>query len=211
MKIGDRVRLRNYGTLCGTIVDIIYNEFNSNVIHYAVILDRRDSIYGRFIEDSLEIIEPTTSESIISFEHVNSITSKDDYLLPTRATTGSAGYDFSVPLNQSVLYIAPKKDVFIRTGVKVKMPNDMYLGMYIRSSIAVNKTLKLVNDVGVIDSDYYSNKKNDGEIGIILYNFGKNTVHLEAGERVAQGIFQKYYITDNDLTEAKREGATAWK
>jgi len=211
MQVGDRVRLRNYGNLYGTIVGT-YDAFdNTNVIRYSVILDYREEIFGNFIAGSLKVVEPLTDSPLISFEHVTSIVSKASYLLPTRATTGSAGYDFSIPLNQAPIYIAPKKDALIKTGVKAKMPEDMYLGIHIRSSTAVTKTLRLVNGVGIIDSDYYSNEKNDGEIGIILYNFGKNTVCIKPGERIAQGIFQKYYTTDNDLTKAKRMGATVWK
>lgn len=54
--------------------------------------------------------------------------------------------------------------------------------------------------------DFYNNPENEGHFKIILHNNGDRYAHIEAGERVAQGIFQKYYITDDDKAEAMRSG-----
>ena len=60
--------------------------------------------------------------------------------------------------------------------------------------------------MGVIDADFYNNPENEGNFKIILHNNGDRYAHIEAGERVAQGIFQKYYITDDDKVETMRSG-----
>ena len=39
-----------------------------------------------------------------------------------------------------------------------------------------------------------------------LFNFGNEPVTISQGERVAQGIFSKYLITDTDQVSAKRSG-----
>ena len=78
------------------------------------------------------------------------------------------------------------------------MQPDEVLLIYIRSSTALKKRLMLMNSVGVIDADYYGNAENEGHIYIPLYNYGKESVHIAAGERIAQGIFTHYLTVDGD-------------
>ena len=63
----------------------------------------------------------------------------------------------------------------------------------------------LSNTVGVIDSDYYNNPDNEGNIVIAIYNYGDRAQHIEVGDKVAQGIFLKFGITSDDATAAKEE------
>lgn len=58
--------------------------------------------------------------------------------------------------------------------------------------------IRLCNQVGVIDSDYYNNKDNEGHIWIKIQNEGNETVSLPSGEAIAQGIFLKYLTTKSD-------------
>lgn len=120
--------------------------------------------------------------------------------LPQRGTKYSAGYDFFCPIN---IGITPGKTIKIKTDIKAYMLNDEYLDINIRSSIAINKHLRIKNIVGIIDSDYYSNKKNDGNIIIPLKNESDVIVFLTEGERIAQGIFKKYLLADNDMQLSK--------
>lgn len=120
--------------------------------------------------------------------------------LPQRGTKYSAGYDFFCPIN---IGITPGKTIKIKTDIKAYMLNDEYLDINIRSSIAINKHLRIKNIVGIIDSDYYSNKKNDGNIIIPLKNESNVIVFLTEGERIAQGIFKKYLLADNDMQLSK--------
>lgn len=118
-----------------------------------------------------------------------------DVKLPTRSDNRSAGYDFYS--NEDVIIVPNGTHVF-DTQVKAYMPDDEYLALYVRSSIGIKKNLHLLNTVGICDSGYYSNQQNDGSILIALRNYGYEAVHIKKGERIAQGIFCKYYITDDD-------------
>ena len=137
------------------------------------------------------------------FETVKRITEPESITLPRRGTKGSAGYDFFATED---VEIRPGCFHTFATGVKASMEEDDFLQMHIRSSLGFKKCLMLANTTGIIDSDYYSNPDNDGEIHIKLFNYGSNIVEIKKGDAVAQGIFVKYYKTDNDLTESTRQG-----
>lgn len=137
------------------------------------------------------------------FEVANGFEDKD-VVLPERATFLSAGYDIRA-LNDMV--IEPKTTVEIETGVKAFMPDDEVLMLYPRSSLGAKKRCNLANGVAVIDADYYGNKDNDGHILVYLYNFGNKPQKIEAGDRIAQGVFMKYE-TAGDIPKCFRKGGT---
>lgn len=116
--------------------------------------------------------------------------------LPTRNDKGSAGYDFYTPVQ---LVIEPGQMVKFKTHIKAQMEQDEVLMLYVRSSIGIKKNLMLANTTGVIDSTYYNNPDNEGNIIGALYNYGTETQVIEAGERVMQGMFIKYLTTVNDI------------
>lgn len=124
--------------------------------------------------------------------------------LPSRGTEHSAGYDFYV--NDEV-NIYPRKRVTVWTDVKARMCSDEVLLVFVRSSVAINQGVILVNGTGVIDSDYYNNTCNDGNIGICLYNTSDHVVRFNPGERICQGIFMKYLTCgDNASVGVHRVG-----
>ena len=63
-----------------------------------------------------------------------------------------------------------------------------------------------MNTVGIIDSDYYNNPDNEGEIIACIHNTSEDPVLIKPGERIVQGIFCKYLTADNDTASNKREG-----
>lgn len=126
-----------------------------------------------------------------------------DIILPTRGSKISAGYDFYLPTN---IEIKPNEKICVWSDVKAYMQEGEVLILHVRSSIGINKGLMLSNITGVIDADYYSNEKNDGNIGIALYNYSDKTVILEKDERVCQGIFMPFLIADNGNTDKERIG-----
>lgn len=115
--------------------------------------------------------------------------------LPKRADSKSAGYDFYS--NETVLLLPNHSHVFW-TDVKVTMYADNVLKIYTRSGNGTKKGVVLRNNVGIIDASYYENPSNDGNIGICLYNFGTEPFEIAIGDRIAQGIFQRYLIVDED-------------
>ena len=128
-----------------------------------------------------------------------------DFPMPERKTELSAGYDFCLP---EEVTLEPGKLQLVPTGIKAYMQPGEWLGMHIRSSMAVKKRLMLVNNVGIIDADYYNNPDNEGHIMLALLNMGENPVTLPKGERVAQGIFYNYLTADGDekVSKAVRGG-----
>lgn len=123
--------------------------------------------------------------------------------LPERKTKGSAGYDISCAKD---ITIKQKSFEFVPTGIKAFMLEDEVLEVYPRSSLSFKKHLVKLNSVGIIDSDYYNNPDNEGEIMLILYNYGDEDVFIKKGERIAQGIFMKYLTVDSDDTKVERLG-----
>ena len=124
-------------------------------------------------------------------------------ILPKRATKKSAGYDFYVP---DEVILEPGESKVIKLGIRAYMQSDEVLMIHIRSSIGMKRNTILGNVTGVIDSDYYGNEDNGGEICLCLKNIGDVPCYINAHERVAQGIFTKYLLTDDDHTENERVG-----
>lgn len=115
--------------------------------------------------------------------------------LPTRKTTGSAGYDIAAIEN---VCLVKGMRALVPTGIKAYMQSNEVLGIHIRSGLAVKHGLSLANGQGIIDSDYYNNPDNEGHIFIALVNSGETDFWVEKGMRIAQGIFYNYLIVDQD-------------
>ena len=116
-------------------------------------------------------------------------------ILPHRATGNSAGYDFHLFED---LILKPGEIKKVPTAIKASMNHDEVLMLYIRSSLGFKYNLRLCNQTGIIDSDYYNNENNEGHIFIAIQNEGKETLNLKAGDRFAQGIFMKYLTVDDE-------------
>lgn len=140
---------------------------------------------------------------VVSKEHLKNHTECGEVTLPLRGTMTSAGYDFYLPKDIEIL---PGAGVLIWTDVKAYMQPDEVFEVYPRSSSSINYEIRIKNTVGIVDSDYYNNKKNDGNIGIYLWNFGDRTRRFFKGEAVAQGIFKHFLPSDNCNTDVKRIG-----
>lgn len=123
--------------------------------------------------------------------------------LPKRKTKKSAGYDFFA-VEDFTLY--PNKLCIIPTGVKAYMEDDEVLYLHIRSSVAFKRGVRMLNSIGVIDADFVDNPDNEGEISLGLLSHNDDIVHIQKGERIAQGVFHKFLITDDDNAEGKRVG-----
>ena len=127
--------------------------------------------------------------------------------LPKRSTKNSAGYDIEAAEDCIVpAFKLGQKPTFVKTGLKAYMGSDEVLILANRSSNPGKKGLILANSIGVVDSDYYENPDNDGHIMFAFYNFKDEDIHIKKGERIGQGIFQKYLITDNDTANGERTG-----
>ncbi len=126
------------------------------------------------------------------------------YNIPRRHTKNSAGYDFEAIETYT---IKPMDIIKVPTGIKVQMNGDEMLMIVVRSSMGFKYNLRMCNQVGIIESDYYNNESNEGHMWIALQNEGKETLVIEKGDRFAQGIFVKFLKVDNEEEiEDKRKG-----
>lgn len=126
----------------------------------------------------------------------------DNLKLPTRATKGSAGYDFYIPLD---ITLKPNETIKIPTGIRCKINDGWFLAIFPRSGLGFKFRLQLNNTVGIIDSDYY-NALNEGHIMCKITNDTNEskTVELKASQGFVQGIFIPFGITIDDFSEQVR-------
>ena len=90
-----------------------------------------------------------------------------------------------------------------KTGIKACMNEDEVFYIYIRSSIGYKYNVTLANNVGVIDSDFYNNPENEGHFSVKLINHGDKDLEININDRIAQGIFMKYLLTEDDEKSEK--------
>lgn len=124
-----------------------------------------------------------------------------DITLPTRGTSKAMAYDFYANDNYTV---KPNEIAKIWTDVKAYIQDNECLILNVRSSMGGK--FMLANTSGWIDSDYYSNDSNDGNIGVFLKNISDKELVINKGDRIAQGAFFNFLIADNGNTDNKRIG-----
>lgn len=122
--------------------------------------------------------------------------------LPKRSTSKSAGYDFICPEDTFVPY---NEIVYVKTGVKAYMLDDEILMLCNRSSNPKKKGLILANGIGIVDSDYVDNPDNEGEIAFAFTSNIEGGTFIKAGEKLGQGLFIKFGITDDDDASGARQ------
>ncbi len=127
--------------------------------------------------------------------------------LPERKTKASAAYDIEAAEDTIIPAFKPgMKPTLIKTGLKAYMQEDEVLLIVPRSSGPKKQGILFPHSTGVIDADYYENIDNDGHIFIQCINIKDTDVVIKKGETIAQAIFQKFLIVDNDNAEGKRTG-----
>jgi len=122
--------------------------------------------------------------------------------LPSRATRGSAGYDFTSPLEAE---IPAGGDCLIPTGIRAEIMEGWVLMLFPRSSLGFKHGLRLSNTVGIIDSDY-AFAKNEGHIMVKLRNPLERPVFIHRGDRFCQGVFLPYGTAEEAETLETRTG-----
>jgi dUTP pyrophosphatase len=107
-----------------------------------------------------------------------------DLPLPSRQTTGSAGFDLASAEPDFVL--APGERRLVSTGLAVEIPPGIEGQVRPRSGLALRHGITMPNAPGTIDSDYR------GEVRVILQNLGAEPVTIVRGDRIAQLVFARY-------------------
>ena len=60
--------------------------------------------------------------------------------------------------------------------------------------------------LGLIDADYYENPDNDGHFMVQVFNCSDKEIKIKKGDAVAQVMFIKYLVCDDDSATGKRQG-----
>ena len=119
----------------------------------------------------------------------------ENYSLPKRDTKYAAGYDIYSLFD---FVLKPTEIIKIPTGIKVNMNDDEVLLLVDRSSQGFKYNVRMCNQVGVIDKDYYNNKDNEGHIFVKLQNEGDKDYIVKRGDAICQGLFVKYLTVDDE-------------
>ena len=82
------------------------------------------------------------------------------------------------------------------------MDNEMLM-LVVRSSMGFKYNVRMCNQVGIIDSDYYNNSSNDGHMWVALQNEGNVDYVIKKGTAYCQGIFVQY-LTCDDVVDTVR-------
>lgn len=102
--------------------------------------------------------------------------------LPKYETADAAGFDLVAVEDVT---IDPGRVGLVPTGLVVRVPKGMFLGIFARSSTPARRGLMVANGVGVIDPDYCGATD---EVKIMVTNFTHAPVTVKVGDRIAQGI-----------------------
>ncbi len=107
-----------------------------------------------------------------------------DLPLPSRQTSGAAGYDVASAEDDFVL--KPGERRAVSTGLVMELPDGVECQVRPRSGLALRHGLTLPNTPATIDPDYR------GELKVILWNAGDGPVTVTRGMRIAQLIFARF-------------------
>lgn len=83
----------------------------------------------------------------------------ESYKMPMRSTKNSAGYDFFSIYD---FILKPGEIKKIPTGIKFTMNSDEMLMLVVRSSMGFKYNVRMCNQIGIFESDYYNNSTNEG-------------------------------------------------
>ena len=127
----------------------------------------------------------------------------ESYILPKRSTKTSAGYDFFALYDYT---LKPGETMKVPTGIKASMESDEVLFLIDRSSMGFKYNVRMCNQVGVIDSDYYNNDSNEGHMWVALKNEGDKDYIINKGDAYCQGIFIKYLTVGDEVSSVRTGG-----
>ena len=122
-------------------------------------------------------------------------------IIPTYATDCSAGFDLYA-VHDAV--IEPGQQGAIRTGLCISPEPGWMVKLFSRSGHGYRNGVTLANSVGIIDCDYRE------ELVVLLRNNGTAPFHVKAGNRIAQGLLERYqqaeFVEVGTLDTTNRNG-----
>ena len=119
----------------------------------------------------------------------------EEYKLPKRMSKNAAAYDFFAIYDYSLMPGEIKK---VPTGIKAIFEGDEALILADRSSMGFKHNVRMCNQIGIIDADYYNNPSNEGHMWIRIQNEGDVPYIVKKGDGIVQGMFIKYLTVDGE-------------
>lgn len=128
--------------------------------------------------------------------------------IPSRATSGSVGFDFYLPRD---IVLGVGEFIVIPTGIRCEIQEGYSLDIYPKSGLGFKNFTTLANTVGIIDADYFVSD-NEGHIMVKMINKGYDVVKNKnnptesmnkklirhKGESFVQGILHECFGATND-------------
>jgi len=102
-----------------------------------------------------------------------------DAILPNYNYESDSGFDL---YSTETIIIPPFGRVAVSTGISVKFDIGLELQVRPKSGLALNLGLTVLNTPGTVDQGY------SGEIKVIIFNTNPESVSVERGMKIAQGV-----------------------
>ena len=118
--------------------------------------------------------------------------------LPRYESAEAAAFDLTAAADVT---IQPGQVALVPTGLVIEVPRGMFLGIFARSSTPLKRGLMVANGVGIVDPDYCGPQD---EVKIAVMNFTETPVHVQSGDRIAQGVLLPATRVTWEETEAVR-------
>ncbi|XP_051919697.1 deoxyuridine 5'-triphosphate nucleotidohydrolase, mitochondrial isoform X2 [Hippocampus zosterae] len=129
---------------------------------------------------------PAEERSVLRFAKLS-----EHATTPTRGSTKAAGYDLYSAYDYS---IDPMDKAVVKTDIQIAVPHGCYGRVAPRSGLAAKHFIDV--GAGVVDEDYR------GNVGVVLFNFGKEQFKVKKGDRVAQLVCER--IVYPELVEQEK-------
>lgn len=173
-------------TICNTLDSNFWTwSWYSKKFEYQILSYIHSRISHRYLTDISQILHkypPKYTNTMEAVRYPEFERVAEAATIPTRATSGSAGYDLYALEARTV--VGGEGSVLVPTGIAVRIPPGHYARIAPRSGLALKQHLAV--NAGVVDADYYRNA-----VGVILYcTRNGHSYTVAAGERFAQIIIE---------------------
>uniref|UniRef100_A0A2K6AS87 Deoxyuridine 5'-triphosphate nucleotidohydrolase n=1 Tax=Macaca nemestrina TaxID=9545 RepID=A0A2K6AS87_MACNE len=96
-----------------------------------------------------------------------------------------SAYDYTIP---------PMEKALVKTDIQIALPSGCYGRVAPRSGLAAKHFIDV--GAGVINEDYR------GNVGVVLFNFGKEKFEVKKGDRIAQLICERIFYPEIEEVQA---------
>ncbi|XP_066132581.1 deoxyuridine 5'-triphosphate nucleotidohydrolase, mitochondrial isoform X2 [Saccopteryx bilineata] len=117
---------------------------------------------------------------------------------PTKGSARAAGYDLYSAYDYTV---PPMEKTLVKTDIQIALPAGCYGRVAPRSGLAAKHFIDV--GAGVIDEDYR------GNIGVVLFNFGKEEFEVKKGDRIAQLICERIFYPEIEEVQMQSPDSNA--